>query len=193
MSQEKYRTFICVEIPASVRERIANLQRELRSIDAQVSWVRSENIHLTLKFLGDVERDRVAEVVESVRLAAEVIAPFEIEIGGAGCFPSPRNPRVLWVGFASVPDPLRQLHSRIEDLLARRGFAREEKKFSPHLTIGRIRAPRGAARVAESLIARGFDPESFVAHEVIVMRSELGAGGSVYTPQSFVKLGGAQP
>src|SRR5688572_12320178 len=88
------RTFICIEIPASIKERIEGLQKALGEIGAQVSWTRPSSIHLTLKFLGDVEVSRIGRVAKSVERAASSISPFEVEVSGAGCFPSPRNPRV---------------------------------------------------------------------------------------------------
>src|SRR6266566_9274601 len=97
------RTFICIEIPQSIKERINRLQENLRQIDAQVSWTKPSNIHLTLKFLGGVESARIDRVRKAVQRAVTGISPFEMEVSGAGCFPSPRNPRVLWVGFSVVP------------------------------------------------------------------------------------------
>lgn len=183
------RTFICIEIPDSIKERIDQLQQTLRKIEAQVSWTTPSKIHLTLKFLGGVETPRIERVEKAVRRAATGISPHEVEVGGAGCFPSPRNPRVLWVGLSIVPEPLKQLYTRLEDQLAIEGFSREKKKFSPHLTIGRIRTPRNSALVAEALIATGFRQESFEATEVIVMRSDLKPTGAIYTPQAVISLG----
>jgi 2'-5' RNA ligase len=182
------RTFICIEIPESIKSRIGRLQETLRQIDAQVSWTKPSNIHLSSKFLGGVEASRIERVSKALERAANAIGPFEVEIGGAGCFPSPRSPRVLWVGVSNVPERLQQLYSNIEDELAREGFEREKRRFSPHLTIGRIRAPRNAARVAEALIAVGFGPEAFIATEVMLMRSDLKPTGSIYTPQATINL-----
>ncbi|HSB12352.1 MAG TPA: RNA 2',3'-cyclic phosphodiesterase [Blastocatellia bacterium] len=183
------RTFICIEIPDSIKRRIGRLQEALRQIEAQISWTKPSNIHLTLKFLGGVEASRIERVGEAVKRAANGIGPFEVEVGGAGCFPSPRSPRVLWVGVPNVAEQLQKLSSRIEDELAREGFPREKRKFSPHLTIGRVRTPGKGASVAEQLISRGFESGSFTATEVIVMRSDLKPTGSIYTPQAVVKIG----
>jgi 2'-5' RNA ligase len=182
------RTFICIEIPESIKERIGGLQRTLREIEAQVSWTKPSHIHLTLKFLGDVEAARIDGLCRAVERAASGIRLFDVEVSGAGCFPSPRSPRVLWVGFSNVPEQLRQLYSNIEDELARQGFEREKRKFSPHLTIGRVRTPHNAARVAEALASYGFRSEIFIATAVIVMRSGLKPTGSIYTRQSVVSL-----
>ncbi len=182
------RTFICIEIPQSIKERINRLQENLRQIDAQISWTKPSNIHLTLKFLGGVEVARIERVKKALERAVSGICPFEVEVSGSGCFPSARSPRVLWVGFSNVPERLQQIYSNIEDELAREGFGREKRKFSPHLTIGRIRTPHNAARVAEALIASGFESEAFITTEVILMRSDLKPTGSVYTPQTVLRL-----
>jgi 2'-5' RNA ligase len=182
------RTFICIEISESIKERIGKLQEPLRQIEAQVSWTKPSNIHLTLKFLGGVEASRIERVSKAVERAANGISPFEVEVSGPGCFPSPRSPRVLWVGVSNMPEPLKQLYSNIEDELAREAFPREKRKFSPHLTIGRIRAPHNSARVAEALIASGFESEMFIAREVILMRSDLKPTGSIYTAQATINL-----
>ena len=186
--REVVRTFICIEIPESIKKRVNSLQETLRQTEAQVSWTNPSNIHLTLKFLGGVKASRIERVGKALERSASGIGPFEIGIGGTGCFPSPRSPRVLWVGVSSVPEQLRQLYANLEDELAREGFEREKRKFSPHLTIARIRAPHNSAKVADALIGRGFDSETFIATEVIVMRSDLKPTGSIYTPQSVVQL-----
>jgi 2'-5' RNA ligase len=188
--EETVRTFICIEIPETIKCRIDSLQHELRRLGAQVSWTRPSNIHLTIKFLGDVPATRIEDVRRAVERAAAGRPAFEIEVGGTGCFPAPRNPRVLWIGLTSIPGQLRELHSAIESELAGEGFPREAKKFSPHLTIGRIRNPQNAGRLAEELIRRGFEPESFRAADIIVMRSDLDPSGSIYTPMAVTRLGG---
>jgi len=182
------RTFVCIEIPQSIKNRIGELQNELRKTGASVSWTKPSNVHLTLKFLGGVPASRIAKVSKAVERAAIATSPFEIEVAGTGCFPSARNPRVSWIGLTNVPDAMNELYSKIESELEREGFPREKRKFSPHLTIGRMRVPGTGASVAEQLIARGFEPERFTATEVIVMRSDLKPTGSIYTPQSVIKL-----
>jgi len=186
--KEVVRTFICIEIPESIKQRIDHFQKTLKAIDAQVSWTKPSNIHLTLKFLGAVEATRIQRVAGAVERAAAGINRFEIEVGGAGCFPSPENPRVFWIGISDVPDALKQLYANLEDELAREGFAREKRKFSPHLTIGRLRGPKNATELAEALIENGFKAETFKATEVIVMRSDLKPSGSIYTSQAVIKL-----
>lgn len=182
------RTFISIDLPESIKSRLDGLQKMLREIEAQVSWTKPSNIHLTLKFLGNVEASRIENISKAVGVAARGIRPFEIEISGSGCFPSPRKPRVLWVGFSNMPEPLKHLHSNIENELARVGFPPETRSFSPHLTIGRIRMPHNSTRVAEALISQGFEAEGFTAREVNVMRSDLRPTGSIYTVQGVIHL-----
>jgi 2'-5' RNA ligase len=183
------RTFICIEVPQFIRERIARLQEALGRHEARISWVKPSNIHLTIKFLGDVEAARIPAVCSAAERAVRLSSTFDIEVGGAGCFPSAKSPRVFWVGLTAVPNPLAQLHGSIENELASEGFPREARRFSPHLTIGRVRSPKQASLVAEELIRDGFDAESFRVVEVIVMRSDLNAMGSVYTPIVKLKVG----
>jgi len=187
-SKDVIRSFVCIEIPQSIKERIGELQNELRNTGVSVSWTKPSNVHLTLKFLGGVPALRIEPVSKAVERAASAISPFEIEVAGTGCFPSVRSARVLWVGLSNVPDAMKQLYSNIESELEREGFAREKRKFSPHLTIGRIRVPGTGAAVAEQLVAQGFEPERFTAAEVIVMRSDLKPTGAIYTPQATIKL-----
>jgi 2'-5' RNA ligase len=185
------RTFICVDLPETLKERIDMLEGSLRKIDAQVSWVRAANVHLTIKFLGEVGLSRLEHVVEVVHSAAAAVTPFELELGSTGCFPSQRNPRVLWVGLAETPRGMTDLYESIENGLAAHGFPREAKSFNPHLTIGRVRSPRNGQLLAEKLIQTGFVAERFTVREVIVMRSDLSPAGSIYTSLSVARLGQA--
>ena len=187
-SSSSIRTFICIEVPKSIRERIGALQQTVGLHDAKISWVKPSNIHLTLKFLGDVTATRIPAVISAVERAARLSRTFEIEVGGAGCFPSAKRPRVFWVGLTAVPDGLARLHALIEEELVGEGFAPDARKFSPHLTIGRVRSPKNVPRVAEDLIATDFERENFQTTDVIVMRSDLNPSGSIYTPQAIIKL-----
>lgn len=185
---EMIRTFICIEVPPSIQARIDELQRALRRKDVPISWVKPANIHLTIKFLGDLTAAAIASVGQAVERACQAIMPFDITVDGTGGFPSAKSPRVLWVGLSPLPDELRKLHSNIEAELEREGFAREAKRFAPHLTIGRVRDSFKARQTIEEMLTAGFAAETFRVTEVIVMRSELHPSGSIYTPQSVVHL-----
>jgi 2'-5' RNA ligase len=185
---EMIRTFVCIEVPPSIKARIEELQRLLRRHDVPISWVKASNIHLTIKFLGDLAASRISSVRRAVERACQTITPFDITVDATGGFPSTKNPRVLWVGLGLLPDKLRRLHSNIEAELAGEGFAREAKRFAPHLTIGRVRDSSKARQTVEALLSAGFAAETFRATQVIVMRSELHPSGSIYTSQAVVEL-----
>jgi 2'-5' RNA ligase len=185
---ESMRAFICIDVPDSIRSRAGDLQRRLQSIGADVSWVKPSNLHLTLKFLGHVSPERLNEARAALERAVRSASRFEIEVGGTGCFPSARSPRVLWIGLGAVPDQLLRLHDAIESEMEAIGFQREPKPFTPHLTIGRLRSGRNAARLAQELLAAGFEPERFTARQVILMRSDLRPAGAIYTPQAAMPL-----
>lgn len=182
------RTFICVDLPASVRARAEDLQRRLGVCGADVSWVRKENLHLTLKFLGEISRHQLESACAGTKQAAASIKSFQLKFSSTGCFPSERHPKVVWIGLVEVPPALLNLHSCIEHELAQAGFLPEERPFSPHLTIGRVRSNRNTSRLIERLCAGGFDSEPFLVRQVVVMKSELKSSGAVYTPIERIEL-----
>jgi 2'-5' RNA ligase len=188
--ESQIRTFICIEVPETVKTALGALQAKLRPVPAEVSWVKPANIHITLKFLGGVLASKLDEVIAGTRRAAASGKPFELEVSGAGCFPSPKSPRVLWVGLANVPTDLNALYERIENEMYAQGFEREKRPFSPHLTIGRVRSPANSRQIGELITATGFGPERFRASEIIVMKSSLSPKGSVYTSMAVVPLSG---
>lgn len=183
------RTFICIELPAPVKDDLSRLQQALKRIDAKVSWVKPENIHLTLKFLGDVQKSDIPLISSCVERVAGSIPRFEIELSGTGCFPSVKNPRVFWVGLSRIPPELAELHQGIENGLNAEGFPLEKKEFSPHLTLGRAREPKSSSLVGQALVSARFESNSFMVTQVIVMRSVLSSSGSIYSPQAMLSLG----
>jgi 2'-5' RNA ligase len=185
------RAFVAVELPESDRERIDAVARKLSRHRARVSWVRASNLHLTLAFLGDVDESKIGGVGDAVARAASDCEPFELAIAGAGGFPSLTRPRVLWVGMTGGLDALALLHERVWDALERLGFARDAKRFSPHVTIGRVRDARdpSIAPVARELEAADLAGEPFTVREVTLMRSELDPRGARYSPLARATLG----
>jgi 2'-5' RNA ligase len=173
--------FICIEIPDFIQSRIRALQQQLKGLWGDVAWVKPGNIHLTLKFLGELPAPKLVPVQNVCAQASQNLGAVTFEVSGAGCFPSRKNPRVLWVGVDSVPEKLKRLHAELEQHLQRQGFPREDKPFSPHLTLGRLRSSRHGESLVSWLMESGFAPEKVEAREIILMKSELHPGGSVYT------------
>lgn len=147
-----------------------------------MAWVKPGNIHLTLKFLGEMPASKLVPVSHVCSRLAHNRRLVPFEVSGVGCFPSRKNPRVLWVGLDKVPELLRQLHAELEQNLQQLGFPVEEKPFSPHLTIGRLRTPHKGEWLANSLTESDFAREKIEAKEIVLMKSELHSGGSIYTP-----------
>ncbi|MFN8006213.1 MAG: RNA 2',3'-cyclic phosphodiesterase [Terriglobia bacterium] len=187
---DEIRTFVCLELPRSVKELLSGVQDDLKGVGAKVSWVKPANIHLTLKFLGNLSQSRLAEVCVVVEEAGRAVSPFGFQVKGAGAFPPTGNPRVLWVGLAGVSAPLQDLQQRIDTGLFQRGFPRENKPFSPHLTIGRVQSGYQARALLEKISRLKVEGEMVNVHQVAVMKSDLRAGGALYTPiQKFPLLG----
>ncbi len=160
---EKWRVFIAIEIPKEIRQRIAQHIASLRdeAPDVRASWNREENVHLTLKFLGDVSINRL-----------EVLSQAAKHSG---------SPGVLWIGIEDPAGALNRLYDSLEENCARAGFPREERRFNPHLTIARLRQPQGARRLADLHQQKGFEKAVFLASDLLLVRSELSSNGSRYT------------
>lgn len=182
------RSFICIELPDEVKSEIALFQARLKSEPASVSWTKPENIHLTLKFLGDVEEGRLTEIERTLESVAARFSPFELAASGCGVFPNERNPRVLWIGVREDEGHLQRLARAVEDAMAGLGFAREDRPFQAHLTIGRVRAAAGAHELARKLMAQSFPPRLFRADHLTLMRSDLRPSGAIYTPLDVIPL-----
>lgn len=180
---ESWRLFIAIELPASVRTQLkAHIDRLKQALpDARASWTREENLHLTLKFLGDSHVSRVAALSQATARAANNVSRFEIAIGGCGAFPTRGQPRVIWIGIDDPSGQLNNYHQALEDECANVGFVREPRPFHPHLTIARLRQPNGARRLAELHHEIGFDSVPVMVRDVCLIRSELRSEGSRYT------------
>jgi 2'-5' RNA ligase len=190
----KVRTFVAVEIDPTVRRKAEQLIGTFRKAQADVKWVEFQNLHLTLKFLGDVRMEETAEVCAAVAWAAADVTPFELEIRGAGAFPNPGRPRTLWLGCQQGTAQLTDLQRRIEAGLEKLGFRPEARSFTPHLTIGRARSGGPGTEELGRLLQQHAEYEvgrSDVA-EVTVFASQLGPQGPTYTPLSHAPLEGEE-
>ena len=182
-TDESWRLFIAIELPSNVRRRLKNHVDHLREAvpDARASWAREENLHLTLKFLGDTRPTRVERLSQATQRGAKAVAPFEMIIGTSGAFPPNGQPRVLWIGIEDPAGQLALLHEVLEDQCAQAGFAREKRPYHPHLTIARLRQTQGARRLSQIHKEMGFDRESLAVTHLALIRSELLREGSRHT------------
>ena len=137
------RAFVAILLPDTVRAALGVEIERLRAFGRNVSWVAPDNLHVTLKFLGNVEPARLDDAVSALTVAAAVVAPFELAIVGLGAFPSPTRPRVLWAGLADGAGAAAKLARSVDSALAGHGFPPEDRPFAGHITLGRVREPRG--------------------------------------------------
>ena len=184
--QEVWRVFCAIELTEEVRGRLREHIERLRARVPEVaaSWTRVENIHLTLKFFGNVAKDQLAAISEAASQTVEEFSAFKIEIGGTGVFPRASRAQVLWIGVNDPSGQLSALQQTLENECAAAGFPKEDRAYRPHLTIARLRKPEGARRLAETHLGLRFNPMPVTVKEVIVFRSELSSKGSKYTALS---------
>jgi 2'-5' RNA ligase len=180
---ETWRVFLAIELPAPVRLKLIEHIDRLRELvpDAHASWLREDNLHLTLKFLGDVPVLNLEAVAQAAQRAANAVTPFEVLVSGCGAFPPRGQPRVLWVGIKDLTGQLASLHSALADECAKANLRREERPFHPHLTIARIRKPHHARNLAAVHQEAGFDAVTVRASELVMIRSELRSEGARHT------------
>ena len=185
---DKIRTFIAMEIPASIQTAIeGEITSKLRRCNVRCSWVKADNIHLTLKFLGDTPADRIEAIADDIAFVIEGIAPLNLRLDGVGTFGG-RSPRVVWAGISGETEALELIARTIDNAMLKHGFPHEKRRFSPHLTVGRIRNPRGADELIEKINRLEIEPIDFTADKIIFMKSELTPHGSIYTPMREFSL-----
>jgi 2'-5' RNA ligase len=191
---ELIRAFIAIELDDALYRALADLQTQLGRERAArgVRWVASDNIHVTLKFLGDVESSRLPDLRRALADACAGAPPFTLTLSGVGAFPNTRRPNVLWVGAEGQVEIAAQLARQIDAACAALGFAREERPFAPHLTLGRVKRDASpndrqsiGAMIANAQVGALGDLR---VERVSMMRSELKPGGSVYTRLYVVEL-----
>jgi 2'-5' RNA ligase len=149
--------------------------------DAKASWGRDANLHLTLKFLGEIPQTSVSNFSGAASRALAGLAAFSIRLEQTGVFPKHGPPRVLWIGVNDVAGNLGELHARLENEAAKEGFEKDDRPFHPHLTIARLRQPRHARMLAAAHNQMDFESTEIAVSELLVIRSELSNEGSKYT------------
>ena len=186
----KVRAFIAIELPDRIRLDIASLQKDLASAGLKLRWVKSQNLHLTLKFLGDMNRETIADICNGLTAVTSMHPEFELQPSGIGCFPGLKNSRGLWTGISGTLDGLRTLQADVENALRPFGFKVEKRPFRGHLTIGRVKSRLNPHKLAEALRAhQGFYSDAFTVKQVTLFQSKLQPNGPVYTKLCESPLG----
>ena len=189
---EKIRTFIAISLPESVLQAMGQAQQTLGTLGRGIRWVRKEGIHLTLKFLGDVDRDNVEKIQIAMKRGTEEASPFALTGQGTGVFPDLRRPRVIWMGLSGDLQMLFALQANVESQLKGLGFPQDKRPFKGHLTLGRVKGRLDAAELREALEGlAGFQTDAFTVQSVALFQSTLRPHGAVYTKLAEVPLGRA--
>ena len=192
-SDATIRVFIALDIAPEARRGLVAAMRELQTaIPNGVRWVDPAGIHLTLKFLGNIDPNLVEPVFQGMRGSAEGTAPFQLRLFDLGLFPNARQPRVLWAGVAGELKPLEGLQQRVDESVSPLGFPRERQPFRPHLTLGRVRegvAPAIRSQIGATLYSIPLGPsEPWLVDAVHLIRSTLTPTGAIYASLGSVPL-----
>jgi len=176
------RAFVAIELTPELKSTLADLVRRLQRINrGGIGWVRETGMHLTLKFLGEIEEIRAGAVGTAMDEAASATRPLPLEVRGTGYFPGGRSPRVLWAGFSPAPE-LDALQARLEAGLEALGFERESRPFHPHLTLGRVRSAAGIRDILTELdLRRQTSFGTMTAARIVLVRSVLKPSGAEYS------------
>ncbi len=193
--EKRVRSFIAIPVPAEGLEALAATVKGLEpDLGRSVRWVRSEGIHLTLKFMGDIPAGIVEDVLAALQLVAAQFSPFNLAISGLGVFPNPRRPRVLWGGVHGDLESLSRFQSAVDDTVGKLGLPKEQRALSPHLTLGRVRrdVPDGQLPKIGQVMADGelSGAPAWTADTVNLMRTELDPAGSRHYLVGSATIGG---
>ena len=182
---EQIRSFIAVELPDELKSRLEQLETRLKSeTQAPVKWVNPDSIHLTLKFLGNIDAAMTGDITTVMEKAVEGIPPFRLEVKDLGVFPNVRRVQVAWVGLSGEVDKLRQVQQYLESNLEQLGFTSESRAFTPHLTIARLRnqaSPDERQRFGQLITATSFEASTINVNAISLMRSQLTRQGAIYS------------
>ncbi len=184
------RCFIAVEMPESIKKSIGDIIEILGKAEADVKWVSAENLHITLKFLGQTDESLISPIKDSLHKKIAHYNPSYIKISGAGCFPDTKRPRVIWFGL-NGSEFLINLQRDIEQAMTQFGFGKEKRDFSPHLTIGRVKSQKRIPAMIKILDEfRSHDFACVEINSIKLMKSELKPAGAEYYDLAEIPLGG---
>lgn len=184
------RTFVAVELSADVKKRCQQLIDKLQATAEKTRFVNADSLHLTLKFLGDVDDREVMKVCSAAADAVESVAPFRLTSKSLGGFPSIERARTIWLGVKEGADELANLHSLLDDKMATLGFPREPRRYAPHITIGRTKTRPTDQMQATMKQFRDFAAGETLVKQVVVFSSFIDRGAPTYNAMSRIDLKG---
>lgn len=190
---EKIRSFIAIELPGGLKPELVQLQARLKADNQpRIKWVDPNGIHLTLKFLGNIDPAMIEPITEAITDAAQKIPHFNLDVQQLGAFPSLKRVQVVWLGLGGEIDKLAQLQQLIEANLAHLGFTPEQRSFKPHLTLARVgdnASPDERQRFGELIASTGFETSQRIkVNSIHLIRSQLTREGAIYSQISSAEL-----
>jgi len=173
------RAFIAIELPQEIKDALAHIQEQLKISGADVKWVQPQNIHLTLKFLGEIDDKKLEEIISILENATQNKNPFSTRLSSLGAFPKINFPRVIWVGIDKGDAETKQIAEVLEEKIAKIGIPPETRPFSSHITIGRVRSSLNREKLVKNLndLADSFGKENFALHKSLADQSANLCGG----------------
>jgi 2'-5' RNA ligase len=182
------RAFIAIEIDEAVRQKLVAAQQQLANTGAQLGLVGPENIHVTMKFLGDIREDQIGAITDAVQATVAGVGPFDIGVRGIGVFPDLRYIRVIWAGVSDGREQVTSIQRRIDQNLAKLGF-KPERDFVPHLTIARVKSAAGKERLTKFLKnMTNVEFGSCRVGAVELKQSTLTPKGPIYSTLAHIEL-----
>jgi 2'-5' RNA ligase len=177
----KLRLFFALDTPGPIQSRIATVSRTLQESGADVKWEPATKLHCTVKFLGDTDQNLLDTIIEKSSAIASSTPALQVRYRGLGCFPSLRDPRVVWIGMEDIGGFLSSLQRALETSLADLGFEPERRTFHAHVTLGRVRGRRNLDHLIRLMKSLTLETEPASLTELLLMKSDLHPSGSVYT------------
>ena len=175
------RCFIAIQIPQEIKFEIESYLSQLKRISPSIRWVKITGLHITLKFLGEIEKDLLDKIRSSLKSISNIFQPFDISIMDCGTFPNKKRPRIIWLGIEPDADNmLIKIYQWLEESLVPFGFEKEQRKFTPHLTIGRIKFPDNMDKLLGFIEKEPFPKKQFSVEEIVLMQSILKPTGAEY-------------
>jgi len=187
------RSFLAFELPSDIKKMVTHVSEDVRGSRLNVKWVKVDNIHLTVVFMGNISTEDVPAIREEIKKGCLGFEPFDIYLKGLGVFPDARMPRILWLGLEGEIERMSSFKKGLQERLKTFGIKEEKRRFKPHLTLGRFRKPNRGDPILEGIISRYKDLESPVCplEELVMFKSELKPEGAKYTRlESWTLKGG---
>jgi len=186
------RAFIAIELPKAIRDSLTRLEERLKKSGAQVKWVEPQNIHLTLKFLGEVDQQKLEKITEAIKCTACDKKTFHLRVSSVGAFPKINFPRIIWVGIDKGDNETKEIAEELEEKLAELGIPKENRPFSSHITIGRTKSTLNKEELIQELTAAEdilkTENLEFNVERITLFQSTLTPSGPVYKPLKTADL-----